>query len=259
MAQRGRSSSGYATWRLIAEELRGQILAGATPVGARLPSEGELAEHFAVHRHTVRQAVATLAAEKLVVARRGSGTFVAEHDVVVHRIGVRTRLSESLRQRGLSAFGRLVESVVEQQPPAEVADRLQLDGRAARRLEVVRSVQGRPISRVTNWLDAERFPRIAEEYASLGSMTAALRTAGVEDYVRAATTVSARVASSAESDELDVAAGSVVLVVRALDALPSGAPLVFNTTRFPADRVELDVEHTPTLAPAGDRDAPSPR
>ncbi len=123
----GRSRSGYSAWRLIAEELRREIV---TVEGARakLPAEGELAERFGVHRNTVRQAVAALAAEHLVVSRRGSGTFVAEHTVLVHRIGARTRLSDSLGRRG-RASGRLLESAIEPAPPAEIAERLVLGGR----------------------------------------------------------------------------------------------------------------------------------
>src|SRR6202044_91480 len=100
LAPRSRSTSGYSAWRLIAEELRREIVGGARGPGAKLPPEGELAERFGVHRNTVRQAVAALAAEHLVVSRRGSGTFVAEHTVLVHRIGPRTRLSDSLGRRG---------------------------------------------------------------------------------------------------------------------------------------------------------------
>src|SRR6202451_4456916 len=100
MTTRSRSPSGYSTWRLIAEELRREIVGGVRAPGAKLPPEGELAERFGVHRNTVRQAVAALAAEHLVVSRRGSGTFVAEHTVLVHRIGARTRFSDSLEGRG---------------------------------------------------------------------------------------------------------------------------------------------------------------
>ena len=106
MTAQGRSRSGYSAWRLIAEELRREIVGGVRAPGAKLPSEGELAERFGVHRNTVRQAVAALAAEHLVVSRRGSGTFVAEHTVLVHRIGARTRFSDSLGRRG-TASGRL--------------------------------------------------------------------------------------------------------------------------------------------------------
>src|SRR6201996_5987583 len=133
MTSQRRSSSGYSTWRLIAEELRREIVAGQQPPGAKLPAEGELAERFGVHRTTVRQAIAALAAEHLVVSRRGSGTFVTEHTVLVHRIGARTRFSDSLGSRG-SASPRLLESAVEA-PPADIAARLMLDGGGGLRLE----------------------------------------------------------------------------------------------------------------------------
>jgi GntR family transcriptional regulator, phosphonate transport system regulatory protein len=242
MTTRRRSPSGYSTWRLIAEELRREIIEGKQEPGVKLPSEGELAERFGVHRNTVRQAVAALAAEHLVVSRRGSGTFVAEHTVLVHRIGARTRLSESLGRRG-QASHRLIESVIDPEPPAEVADRLALGGRPALRLETVQHVDGRPITRATHWFVAERVPGLAEHWNASGSITLALRAVGIDDYMRAATTVSARHATAAEAADLELPAGSVVLVTRSLDVLADGTPLQVGLTSFVADRVEFDVGH----------------
>lgn len=74
-------------------------------------------------------------------------------------------------------------------------------------------------------------------------MTSALRAVGVEDHVRAATTVDARLVTSTESADMELAMGSVVLVVRAVDALPDGTPLQYALARFCVDRVEPDVEH----------------
>jgi GntR family phosphonate transport system transcriptional regulator len=166
---RSRPPSGYSAWRLIADELRREIVSGARPPGGKLPPEGELAERFGVHRNTVRQAVAALAAEHLVVARRGSGTFVSEHTVLVHRIGARTRLSNSLGRRGRAA-GRLLESAIEL-PPAEIAERLLLGDGAVLRLEIVLSVDGLPLSRATHWFVADLVPGLAEHFAATGSIT----------------------------------------------------------------------------------------
>jgi GntR family transcriptional regulator, phosphonate transport system regulatory protein len=240
MTTQGRPAGGYSAWRLIAEELRREIVGGARPPGAKLPSEGELAERFGVHRNTVRQAAAALAAEHLVVSRRGSGTFVAEHTVLVHRIGARTRFSDSLGSRG-SAAGQLLASAVEPQPPTEVAERLALGDGPGLRLETTTSVDGLPVSRATHWFAAGRVPALAELFSATGSITAALRAAGIDDYVRAATTVSARHATAGEAADLALAAGSVVLVTRSLDILPDGTPLQLGITRFVAGRVELDV------------------
>jgi len=236
-----RSPSGYSTWRLIAEELRREIADGTRPAGTRLPSEHELAERFQVHRNTVRQAVAALVADGLVVARRGSGTFVAEHTVLVHRIGARTRLSDSLR--GATATAQLLASAIENAPPADIAERLRLDGRPALRLEATRSVDGQPISIGTQWWVAELVPGLPEAFQRLGTITGALREVGVTDYVRASTVVGARHATAAEASLLALPPGAVVLVVRALDTLPDGTPLQSSSVRFAAGRVELDIEH----------------
>ena len=242
MTTQGRSRSGYSAWRLIAEELRREIIGGSQAPGTRLPSEGELAERFGVHRNTVRQAVAALAAEHLVVSRRGSGTIVAEHTVLVHRIGARTRFSDSLGRRG-RAWGRLLESAIEPEPPAEIADRLALGGRPALRLETVQTVDGLPITRAVHWVVADRVPGLAEHLSGTGSITAALRAVGIDDYMRAATTVSARHATAAEAADLELPPGSVVLVTRSLDILDDGTPLQVGVTSFVAGRVELDVGH----------------
>jgi GntR family transcriptional regulator len=58
--------------------LRQRLRAGEYPAGGRLPSESELAQELGVSRATVRSALATMAAEGLVIRRQGDGTFVNE-------------------------------------------------------------------------------------------------------------------------------------------------------------------------------------
>jgi GntR family phosphonate transport system transcriptional regulator len=70
-----------------------------------------------------------------------------------------------------------------------------------------------------------------------------LHPVGIDDYVRAATAVSARHATAAEAADLGLSAGSVVLVTRSLDTLTDGTPLQVGIARFVADRVELDIGH----------------
>lgn len=58
------------------QALRDAILSGAFPPGVRLPPERKLAVDFGVNRVTVRAALNTLAAEKLISIRQGSGALV---------------------------------------------------------------------------------------------------------------------------------------------------------------------------------------
>jgi DNA-binding FadR family transcriptional regulator len=60
----------------IVDDLRGQILSGALPDGARLPSEQELATHYGVSGPTVREAIRVLTAMGLLSTRNGSRTTV---------------------------------------------------------------------------------------------------------------------------------------------------------------------------------------
>jgi DNA-binding FadR family transcriptional regulator len=60
----------------IVDDLRGQILSGTLPDGARLPSEQELAAHYGVSAPTIREAIRVLAAMRLVSTRNGSRTTV---------------------------------------------------------------------------------------------------------------------------------------------------------------------------------------
>jgi GntR family transcriptional regulator len=62
-------------YRQVADELRRRILAGAVPAGSLLPSETAIIEEFGISRGTVRQALALLRAEGLVVTEHGRGTF----------------------------------------------------------------------------------------------------------------------------------------------------------------------------------------
>lgn len=243
MTQIPRPATGYATWRLIAEELRADIAEGRLEIGARLPSENVLAQRFGVNRQTSRQAVAALAAEGMVEARRGSGTFVTSRPVHVHRIGLRTRFTSSLGSAGGPPTGRVLGHAV-QVPPADVAAKLEPVGEQAIRVETLRVVDGTPVSRGTHWFDGARVPDIVAALRRTNSITAALRSLGIDDYIRQSTLVTARHATAAEADDLELEPGAVVLVTQALDTLPDGTPLQVGISRFAASRIALDIEHS---------------
>ncbi|TDC06665.1 GntR family transcriptional regulator [Nonomuraea longispora] len=63
-------------YQVIAARLREQIERGDFAPGAALPSEAELQRQFGVARTTVRQALAVLEVEGLVVVEHGRGRFV---------------------------------------------------------------------------------------------------------------------------------------------------------------------------------------
>ncbi|MFP3271168.1 MAG: GntR family transcriptional regulator, partial [Paraburkholderia sp.] len=58
-------------------DILNQILEGEYKEGERLPTEHALAERFETSRPTVREALARLRADGIIVTRHGSGTTVA--------------------------------------------------------------------------------------------------------------------------------------------------------------------------------------
>lgn len=78
MAGRSRVKGAGTLVSQVSETIRRQILSGAYPAGARLPSEAQLTAQHEVSRTVVREAIAALRADGLVEPRQGAGVFVLE-------------------------------------------------------------------------------------------------------------------------------------------------------------------------------------
>jgi GntR family transcriptional repressor for pyruvate dehydrogenase complex len=63
----------------LAEWFAREIRGGRLISGEKLPTEQELNARFGVSRTVIREAMASLRSEGLVVSRQGSGVFVADH------------------------------------------------------------------------------------------------------------------------------------------------------------------------------------
>ena len=81
----------------IAHSIRESIIDGELIIGARLPSEAELAEKYDVARSTIREALKRLAAQNLIRTQRGAtgGAFVNRltfEDAHAHQVTTSTLL-----------------------------------------------------------------------------------------------------------------------------------------------------------------------
>lgn len=63
---------------IVSDSLRDRVRAGELVPGAQLPTEAELCDVYQVSRTVVREAVARLRSEGLVIPRQGKGVFVSE-------------------------------------------------------------------------------------------------------------------------------------------------------------------------------------
>lgn len=232
---------GVAMWRRIADAIRLDIVGGKLTRGEKLPGEMALAERFGVNRHTVRRAIAALTEEGVVRAEQGRGTFVDHARRISYRIGRRTRFSEGLAGQARKLERQLLSSRIEN-AGANVAAALRLKpGAKVLRIDTLSIADSRPLSRASTWFSYARFAAFEQDLTTSKSVTAALRIAGIPDYVRASTHISARHADAEETRLLKLAPGAILLVSEAVDADPEGQPILYALSRFPADRMELIV------------------
>jgi GntR family transcriptional regulator len=231
--------SGQTRYRAIEQYLR-SLVEGASP-GAPLPSEAELCERFSVSRMTVRQALAELTNDGLVERRRGQGTFVA-HRPVHRRPGVFLSFTEEMNRRGAQATSRLLTAGLDDARRPEAADLgLAADSQVVRVVRV-RLADGVPVALE----DAALLPElrdVLEEDLGGGSLHGALARRGVVP-VRAMGTITARLARASETELLDLAPQSALLVELRILFDQQDRPFERTETRYVADRYVIDVVHT---------------
>lgn len=122
-------------YQQIADDLRAQVLDGTLAAGGQLPTEAELTDRYQVARATVRQALASLVNEGLILAVRPRGHFVRERQRLNYRPEVEfaprppdVRVDAFMAQQ--AGEGREPSQTIEVaivDPPPLVAERLAID------------------------------------------------------------------------------------------------------------------------------------
>ena len=135
----------------LCEALRRHILDGQLPAGAILATERDFQEQYGVSRSTVRQALATLEREGLIVRDRGRGTRVASAPYIENLPGLRS-FSEEMRHIGRIPDARVL-AVSQVLPPPEVVAALGLDdGDEAICLHRLMCIDGKPVVTFRSYL-----------------------------------------------------------------------------------------------------------
>lgn len=228
-------------WTSITEALEAEITSGQRRPGDKLPTEAELASRFGVNRHTVRRALADLAARGRVHARRGSGVFVQEGRPVDYPIGRRTRLSRNLAAAGREAGRHILSAETRRASLAEAEALVLTPGSAVHVVEGISLADGVPLALFRSVLPAERFPDMLATLREETSVTVALRRHGVEDYTRADTRLTAKRATATMALHLGLREGDPILRTVSVNVDGDGRPVEYGHTWFAGDRVTLTV------------------
>lgn len=222
---------------LIAAGLREAIESGAYAPGSRLPGENDVMAEHGVARATARQALAQLVNWGLAEARKGSGIYVRDFRPII-REGI-GRLGPSTWPSGNSIWTAETEGrdltvdqleVSEAAAPGHVRSLLVLPDGAGTILRSRRFVlDGKPVLLSRSWLPAliASGTAIAQPDTGAGGIYARLAELGHAP-VRFREDLRSRMPLPAETERLEIAAGTpVVEICRvALDA--EGTPVEVN-------------------------------
>lgn len=227
-----------ALWTAIHDTLSDEIARGHYAPGDRLPTEAQLADRFAVNRHTVRRALAALAESGTVHARRGAGVFV-RHVPTPYPLGRRVRFHQNLLAAGRVPDRRIL-LLETRAANADECAALRLDQPAQVHVyEGVSLSDNAPFAHSRSVFPAVRFPDMLSALRDTQSITAAFAAHGVADYTRASTAITAEVASRTQAALLEVSPGAAILRTVGVNVDGTGTPIEFGTTWFAADRVTL--------------------
>ncbi len=227
-------------WSAIAETLTGEIRGGHYRPGDKLPTEAGLAARFGVNRHTVRHALASLAEDGIVHARRGSGVFVTARPTE-YRLGQRVRFHQNVLAVGQTPSRRITRA--ETRPAdAEEASALALPpGGTVHVIEGISLADGQPLAAFRSVFPALRFPGLPGLVEAEGSITRALAALGLADYTRRDTRLTAQLADPVLALALLLRPGSAVLRSVAVNVDAASLPVEYGSTWFAGDRVTLTV------------------
>lgn len=227
-------------WKSIAETLSEEIAKGHYRPGDKLPTEAELASRFGVNRHTVRHALGDLTERGITRSRRGAGVFV-QSAPVDYPIGKRVRFHQIIRATGRLPDKRMLR--IETRPCDESeADALALDvGDDVLVYEGLSFSGDAPIAHFISIFPVNRTPGLSAAFDEISSVTEALKSIGISDYIRAETRVTAERATTTQALHLGLREGDPLLRTVSLNTTPDGMPVERGLTWFAGERVTLTV------------------
>jgi DNA-binding GntR family transcriptional regulator len=224
----------------IEERIRARIAAGEVREGDRLPSETELAREFRTTRVTVRQALARLVFEGLIVREAGRGTFVARPRVEsTVETSIQQSFEEQMESRGSKVTFRVLAFGPVPAPPA-VAKTLGVPaGEPVHRLERLRYVDGELLGVEERYLRADVGVRIPREALTAQSAIDLVEISASRPIGQIVVAVRAARASRERARQLEIPPGSAVLVRDHAFLGLDGRPLLCGEAVYRGDKYQV--------------------
>jgi GntR family transcriptional regulator len=225
----------------VTDELRSRLTSGAWPEGFRIPSEAELCREFDASRGTVRQALAALRAEGLILGGRGKQP-VAGRAAVSQPFTTLMSFTEWAGSIGKDP-GQQTREIAKRPASAEVADQLGIHaGEPVVEVVRLRLLGDEPamVERTSFVLEVGRL--LFDFDTDSGSIFSFLKSQGV-DLSRGRHTIDAVAADELDVELLGVEPGSPLLRERRLTSTAAGQPIEYSDDRYIPGLTNFTIEN----------------
>lgn len=226
----------------VMDTLRSLIENGTWSPGTQIPGEAELCKLFDVSRTVIRQALAELDHEGLIVRKKGKGTFIAEPKIGESLVQRLTGFYEDMVERGHIPVTQVLRQQI---TPAssKVAAKLGLvAGAPVIEIERLRFVDDEPIVLVTTYLPFSLCPDVATADFSSQSLYQFLEHNYGFIIARGHRTLEAVAANEYEAHWLRIEIGMPLILLKSASYLDNGTPIEYYHARHRGDRSQFEVE-----------------
>lgn len=226
----------------LEQQLRDRIESEEFAPGASLPTEDQICEQYGVSRITVRRALEGLHQQRLIVRRRGVGSFVAEKPV-----GINSRLTGSLNQFLSAAASLQIHclSLEEATPPVEVSQIFSLaNGTRATLLKTLGSLDdATPVAYLEIWFPIDIGSRLSKDEIDghMPVVRLAERKMNLQ-LTRAEQLIEPGEAGSAAARYLRVDGNAPILRVKRIYYVHPDRPIEVAYARYHPDRYRFAIE-----------------
>ncbi|KXP01421.1 GntR family transcriptional regulator [Tsukamurella pseudospumae] len=231
----------------LAAEFRARIASGRWPEGEQAPSEAALCEEFGTSRGPVRQALATLRSEGLIVGGQGRSPLV-RRNVPSHAASALGSFTAWAREHGHEPGQR---TVLQARVPASaaIAELLQVEvGDPVLELRRVRTLDGAPALSEAMYFVWDLGKRLMEFDPDSGSVNRFLLDAGADLYA-STHQIDAVTAGAEDAANLGLAEGAPLLRVRRLTTDAAGTVVEYAEDRYAPGVTTVIVENRLFAAP----------
>lgn len=232
---------GWTLRARVREALRERILRGEWQTHERLPSENQLIDEQGVSRITVRQALADLVADGLIVRVHGKGSFVAPAPVR-QELSRLQGLSEALGGQGREVLTRVL-SLGQASLPARAAKALGLPpGTPCVELQTLRFSDGQPLSLNSTWIEPTLGASLDKDTLAQTDLLTVYESTLNLRVTRAVVDIGAALANARQRRLLAVEAPAAVLVVERTVFSTGERPVHFEASTYRPDAFSYRLE-----------------